>query len=71
MTVADTDHEQERVEQAEEDRLSRRYFEARQYGFTREEATAFSNGDVDIGELRRLIAAGCPAATAARILAPV
>lgn len=75
MTVADNDtdrdFERERREQVEEDRESRRYFEARQYGFSRVEASEFASGDSEIGELRRLIAGNCPVDLAVRILAKV
>lgn len=69
MTDDETDRDRERVEQAEEDRASRRYYEARQYGFSRSEAEAFRDGDAEIGELRRLVDGGCPVELAVRILA--
>lgn len=65
------DFERERRDQVEEDRESRRYFEARQFGFSRDEASEFATGDNEIGELRRLIAGNCPVALAVRILAKV
>lgn len=40
--------------------LRRRYTEARQAGLTIVEARLFSESDADIGELRKLLAAGCP-----------
>lgn len=71
--MADEEHdlERERREQDEEDRASRRYYEARQFGFSRVEAETFRDGDAEIGELRRLVEGGCPVATAVRILRPL
>jgi len=45
-----------------------RFREATDYGFTRLEARMFAETGADIGELRRLREAGCPPATAAKIL---
>ncbi len=38
----------------------RRYTEARRAGLTIVEATLFAESDADVGELRRLVQAGCP-----------
>lgn len=46
----------------------RRYQEAKEAGFTHEEACVFSVAGIDVGELRRLVKAGCPPDLAARIL---
>lgn len=62
------DSEQEKVAQQAEDRAARRYREARDAGWSRADAHTFSLSELDIGKLRELAAAGCPAPTAARIL---
>lgn len=48
--------------------LRRRYTEARQAGLTIVEARLFSESDADIGELRKLLAAGCPVEQIRRIV---
>jgi hypothetical protein len=45
-----------------------RYEEARLYGFTRVEALRYAESSADVGDLRRLKAAGCPPRVAADIL---
>jgi hypothetical protein len=37
-------------------------------GFTSSDASALTKASVDLGEARRLVATGCPPATACRIL---
>lgn len=47
----------------------RRYREARKAGMTRDEARVFAYDDaLDIGDLRRLVADGCPSEKIAAIL---
>jgi len=53
MTMDDLTDEQLEV-------LRRRYMEARQAGLTIVEARLFAESNADVGELRRLIAGGCP-----------
>lgn len=48
--------------------LRRRYTEARKAGLTIVEARLFSESDADIGELRKLLAAGCPVEQIRRIV---
>ena len=48
--------------------LRRRYMEARQAGLTIVEARLFSESDRDVGELRQLVAAGCPVETIRQIV---
>ena len=43
--------------------LRRRYTEARKAGLTIIEAKLFAESDADVGELRRLVRAGCPVET--------
>lgn len=57
----DWDDEQDRV-------VGRRFDEALQAGLTPEEARAFAESGVDVGQLRKLVAAGCPARTMSDIL---
>lgn len=45
-----------------------RYHQACQAGLTRVEARLFAESDTDIGLLRQLVAAGCPAQLIARIV---
>ena len=45
-----------------------RYDAARRAGLTLVEAKLFADSDVDIGELRRLHAAGCPPELLARLV---
>ncbi len=53
VAEADTSDEQLQV-------LRRRYTEARKAGLTLVEAKLFAESDADVGELRRLVRAGCP-----------
>lgn len=46
----------------------RRYQEAREAGLTIAEASMFCDSDTDIGQLRKLVAHGCPPAQIAQIL---
>ena len=46
----------------------RRYVEARQAGLEHVEAEAFAGSTVDVGDLRRLVEAGCPPVLIARLL---
>jgi len=48
--------------------LRRRYMEARRAGLTIVEARLFSESDRDVGELRQLVAAGCPVETIRQIV---
>ena len=48
--------------------LRRRYTEARQAGLTIVEARLFAESDRDVGELRQLVAAGCPVETIRQIV---
>jgi hypothetical protein len=69
VTVTDAnDSDRDRVDQAEEDRVARRYREARDAGWPRDAAHAFSLSELDIGKLRALKNAGCPGELAAGIL---
>ena len=43
--------------------VRRRYTEARQAGLTIVEAKLFAESEADVGELRRLVQAGCPVET--------
>lgn len=61
MVAADTFDERLEV-------LRRRYMEARQAGLTIVEARLFSESDRDVGELRQLVAAGCPVETIRQIV---
>ncbi len=55
--------------ESESDRVvMRRYLEAREAGCTRVEAKRFSESDVDIGRLRRLVKDGCKPQLIAKIL---
>lgn len=45
-----------------------RYREAREAGFSIVEAALFSESDADVGELRRLVALGCPAGLIRKIV---
>lgn len=63
-----SDSDLDRVEQAADDRVARRYREARDADWPREEAHVFSVSELDIGKLRALKNAGCPGQVAARIL---
>jgi hypothetical protein len=47
---------------------SRRLKEARRAGMTRIEARMFAESEMDIGELRRLVAKGCPPMLLAKLL---
>ena len=62
---ADTD-ELETDEMAEV--LRRRRREAREAGLSQVEARLWAESDRDIGELRRLVEAGCPPELLARVL---
>lgn len=46
----------------------RRYQEARDAGLSIAEASLFAGCDTDIGQLRKLVAGGCPPETIAAIL---
>jgi hypothetical protein len=48
----------------------RRYTEAREFGFCEVDARLFAGSGMDVGELRRLRAAGCSPRLAAKILRP-
>lgn len=48
--------------------LRRRYQEARKAGLSIAEAQLFSESDIDVGQLRRLVRAGCPPAVIAKII---
>lgn len=48
--------------------LRRRYTEARCAGLTIVEARLFAESDRDVGELRRLVASGCPLDTIRQIV---
>lgn len=48
--------------------LRRRYMEARRAGLTIVEARLFAESDRDVGELRQLVAAGCPVETIRQIV---
>ena len=45
-----------------------RYREAREAGFSIVEAALFADGDADVGELRKLVAAGCAVGLIRRIV---
>lgn len=67
--MSDTsDSEQEKEYQEEETRVARRYREARDAGWPRDDAHTFSLSELDIGKLRALKNAGCPGELAAGIL---
>lgn len=56
-------------ENAELDAVRRhRYQEARTAGFSIVEACLFADGDGDVGELRKLVAAGCAVGLIRRIV---
>jgi len=56
--TAETDTSDEQLEV-----VRRRYTEARKAGLTIIEAKLFAESDADVGELRRLVRAGCPVET--------
>jgi hypothetical protein len=45
-----------------------RYWQARHAGLRPDDAVEFAHSNVDVGELRRLVAAGCPAEHIAAIV---
>lgn len=58
------------VQASEEQRevVRRRYKEARRAGLSIAEAQLFADSAADVGELRHLVAAGCPPPLIARIV---
>jgi hypothetical protein len=56
-----------RLEGEERDVFQRRFDEARQAGLTLRESAMFAGNGCDVGQLRKLAAAGCPP----RILAEI
>jgi hypothetical protein len=46
----------------------RRYLEARKAGLSIAESHLFADGDTDVGQLRLLVAGGCPARLIAQIV---
>lgn len=48
--------------------IFRRFREARDAGLTLVEARVFAEGDADVGQLRKLVKAGCSGRMIARIL---
>ena len=46
----------------------RRYREARRAGLTIAESELFAGSEIDVGELRQLVASGCPAGLIASVL---
>ncbi len=58
----------EKLLSEEEKVWANRFAEARQYGFSPEDASIFAGNQTDIGKLRRMKEAGCPSQLAASIL---